>query len=480
MLFLLIASGFSQSETKLQEYVEQKLESSFLKNSYWALHAEYVDSDKTLLSLNSQKSLAPASGLKLFTSAAALDYLGPDYQFETRIYYLGKLAQNGILDGNVYIRGAGDPTLGSDRVSGSQNLDDLVNSWVQAIKSAGIKKINGSVIANTSLFEETGVPWNWLWVDLGNYYGAGANALSINENLYYLYFKPGILPGQEAHVLRTEPELPELEFENQMLTGKKGSGDNGYIFRAPNSNVATLRGTIPAGVTEFSIKGSLPNPALFAAQYINRELQKAGIQVSKPSNMSRQSRKYDKMKLIHTTHSPVLRDIVFMLNKRSINLYAEQLTMAMAINQREPVNLANGLKQIKNFLKKENISTQALHLEDGSGLSPNNLISVKMMVDLLKAIHTKPYFSSFNNSMALVGDPGDEGYFKNFGKNTIIEKKCRIKSGLIQGVRSHSGYLTTASGRMVAFSFIANNITSPYRQVDVIHKELLIQLAETY
>jgi len=149
------------------------------------------------------------------------------------------------LNGNIYIVGSGDPTLGSSDFMDSLSLDKLMNNWVEAIKKVGIKKINGGVISDNLLFEEQAIPDDWVWTDIGNYYGTGTNSLCINDNLYFLYFKPNEKVGGKAKVIKTEPKIKNLKFTNYMKTGERGSGDNGYIFCAPKQYNAILRGTNP-------------------------------------------------------------------------------------------------------------------------------------------------------------------------------------------------------------------------------------------
>ena len=180
---------------------------------------------------------------------------------------------------NLYIRGEADPTLGSCDFDSSTCLESQMGRWVSAVQRAGIKQIDGNIIGDDRFLDHMPLPGGWLWTDIGNYYAAMTSGLSINENLYYLYFKPARYVGGPAEVLRTEPEVPGLSFFNHMKTGAAGSGDNGYIYAAPWQMVHQLEGTIPAGVSEFSIKGSLPDPALFAAQMLKEQLATAKIEV---------------------------------------------------------------------------------------------------------------------------------------------------------------------------------------------------------
>jgi D-alanyl-D-alanine carboxypeptidase/D-alanyl-D-alanine-endopeptidase (penicillin-binding protein 4) len=470
--------SYSQNVNHLKNKINSYQTGASLKHAQWSVYAEYVENGKVIIDLNGGKSLTPASGLKLLTTAAALDILGEKYKFKTRLYYDGKITSEGILEGNLYILGGGDPTLGSNTVKGSLPLDSLMMKWTSTVIKLGVKKINGAIYADDFLFDNNPLPDNWFWVDIGNYYGAGTSALCINENLYYLYFKPGSRSGSSTKVIRTEPEIPGLKFINYIKTGRRRSGDNGYIYCAPGQFTATLRGTIPSGVKEFSIKGSIPDPALFSAQYFHNFLLKSGIAVSQPPARLKQRINYNENKKILTTYSLPLKDIVYMLNKRSINLYAEQLLKTIALKENGASSFKQGVKVLKNFLKNNEIPVEGLHLYDGSGLSPTNTITTKTMVKLLSYMSGHQAFNSFYNSLGIAGDPDDIGFFSGFGAGSAIANNARIKSGLITNVRSHSGYLKTRSGRLIAFSLIANNFDGKLSGINKIHKSVLIMLAK--
>ncbi|MEJ2053102.1 MAG: D-alanyl-D-alanine carboxypeptidase/D-alanyl-D-alanine-endopeptidase [Calditrichaceae bacterium] len=448
-----------------------------LRNASWALYAAYTDNGQTLIDYQSQLSLTPASGLKLVTTAAALELLGPDYKCTTRIYHDGHVDDNGILQGNIYIRGGGDPTLGSDRVEGSLPLDSLMMYWVNAVKKAGIKEIEGSVFADANLFDHKRTPDYWSWIDIGNYYGAGPSALSIHDNLYYLTFKPGRHAGQPAEVLGTEPEIPGMTFINHMKTGPRFSGDHGYIYAAPGQFKALLDGTVPSGRSSFRIKGAIPDPPLYAAQRFYQELKQAGVNINDYPARLKKSFDYTHAALLYKYSSPPLKDIIFIINKKSFNLYAEQLVKLIAVAEDNSGSLEDGLKCITGFLETNAVSTEGLDLFDGSGLSRSNLITTRTMVELLTFMANRPTFSDYYYSLSIAGDEDDEGSFNNFGRGTIIAGNARIKSGFISGVRSHSGYVRDHSGRLIAFSFIANNYQGSVTVINNIHKKLMIALA---
>lgn len=478
-LILIFSSLLFGQKNDLNKKLIELKNSQALKHGQWGVYAEYVDNGEKIISLDEEESLAPASGLKVFTTITALNYLGENYKFKTKLYYDGKINPDGNLDGNIYIVGCGDPTLGSDLVKTSPPLDSLMKLWTFAVMQKGIKKVNGSIIADNLLFDNQTVPDYWPYIDIGNYYGAGPNALTINNNLYYLYFKPSKNVGDEAKVLRTEPEISGLNFINYVKTGPVGSGDNGYIYDSPEKFKAVLRGTIPAGVDEFYIKGSIPDPALFAAQYFTSFLKENNIEILGEAKKLKEKKIYDDSKIITKTISPPVKNIVFIINKKSFNLYAEQLLKTAALEKTGEGSTQKGTEIISSFLDSIGISTEGLNLFDGSGLSRTNMITAKMMVKLLSFVSWQKYFTAFYNSLSVAGDPDDFGNFKNYGRNTLIEKNARIKSGLITGVRSHSGYLKNKSGRLIAFSFIANNFSGRTSEINNIHKQLMILLAGT-
>lgn len=462
----------------IDKLIKTSLASKSLQNASWSLCAEYIDNSQPIINYQGQLSLTPASGLKLITTAAALDILGEDYKCYTRIYYDGHISKNGTLEGNIYIQGGGDPTLGSDRIKNSLPLDSLMKTWVESIKKYKITKINGSIIADDLLFDHKRTPDYWNWIDIGNYYGAGPSALSIHDNLYYLLLKTGNVVGQPAIVLGTEPEIPGLTFINKMKTGPRFSGDNGYIYAAPNQFKALLDGTVPAGRKIFKIKGAIPDPALFVAQRLYQELIDHGIPINDYPTKLKKIYDYNNAKLIHTFESPPLKDIIFGVNKRSVNLYAEQLVKLIAVNQNESGSIKNGINEIIAFLEERSVNTEGIDLFDGSGLSRANLITTNTMVELLKLMAKHSSFKIYYNSLAIAGDPNDEGNLNRFGKGTIIANNARIKSGFFSNTRSHSGYVRNRLDRLIAFSFIVNNYHGSISAINKIHKDLIIKLAE--
>ncbi|MBI5622562.1 MAG: D-alanyl-D-alanine carboxypeptidase/D-alanyl-D-alanine-endopeptidase [Elusimicrobia bacterium] len=447
-----------------------------LASAQWGLCVKDAATGKTVVSLNEDKSLVPGSTLKLFASGAALSDLGSEHRFATVLHHDGVVAGR-KLKGNLIIKGGGDPSLGSTLVRGGKAMEEVFADWLKALSGAGVKTVEGDVVADAALFDGPGIPGSWTWEDIGNYYAASAEGLSINDNLYRLVFAPGSRSGEPAVVLRLEPEVPGLSFENRMLTGPADTGDNGYIYNAPGGYRAVLRGSLPAGTSEFAIKGALPEPALFASQAFASFLKRSGIEVLGRAKVSQGPAPVDESKVLFRTESPALKDIVRLTNKRSFNLYAEMLSRAVALKRGKSGSVAGAGAAVKEFLRSAGIETSGLRLEDACGLSRLDLTTARAMTELLVFMSKSPVSADFQESLVFPGDPEGFGHIKDFGKGSVLEGSLRIKSGSLSGIRSYSGYFTNKAGRLLAFTFIVNNYTGSPAEIERIHQDLLISLA---
>ena len=213
-LFLLLAlynvAATAQNTTLVSRQIARMQQLSTLQSAQWGFAMQPLGSNQPVVEHQSLSALTPASTLKLFTTGAALGLLGSNYMFETIISYDGVVSGAGVLQGNIYIQGSGDPSLGSDRIPGNPGREALLTGWVESLKKAGITSIAGNIIADDLLFSyDVPTPGGWPWIDLGNYYGSGAFGINLDENVYQLYFKPGST-GQPADILKTEPAVPGL------------------------------------------------------------------------------------------------------------------------------------------------------------------------------------------------------------------------------------------------------------------------------
>ena len=440
-------------------------------NASWGLSVKDL-AGRTVAQRNPRLNLTPASILKVFVTAAALEKFGPEKTFMTGLYYDGKIS-NGFLNGNLYIRGGGDPSLGSQLIKAARPLEEVFADWTAALKAAGIRVINGAVDGDDSAFESA-QPGSWAWEDIGNYYAAQPSALTVNDGAYRIVFKPSEQVGGEAALLRAEPAVEGLEFENYMRTGPKGSGDNGYVYAFPGQRRAVLRGSIPQGQPEFAIKAALPDPALFAAQSFGAYLTRAGINANKKPFGGSPAKDAD-LTLVTETESRPLKDAVRVTNKRSFNLYSELLLRHLGGGSPR-----EGANAVKMFLAAAGAEVSELKLADACGLSWRNMTKAETFTDLLRYVHGRKYFPEFYDSLVYPGDPDATGHVRNLGKGTPLERNLRLKSGSLNGVRSYTGYLKTKKGKTLVFTSIINNYSMPGSAADKMHEDLLLALYNGY
>jgi D-alanyl-D-alanine carboxypeptidase/D-alanyl-D-alanine-endopeptidase (penicillin-binding protein 4) len=262
-----------------------------------------------------------------------------------------------------------------------------------------------------------------------------------------------------------------------MLTGPENSGDNGYILSAPNVYEAIFYGTVPAGEETFTIKGSIPNPALAIAQALETSIEKKGIDVKNPVLVNNQKMKYDSNKLLKTIKSPPLKRIAEITNKLSNNTFTEMLLLGIAHQEMGRGTTRAGIKYIYKFMDKLHVEHSGLRMVDASGLSQENMITTKVFSDYLSGMAQRESFDNFYNTFARAGDDKDFGYVQYFGDNTAAAKNAHVKTGYIGGVRSHTGYVRDMDGRMITFSLIANNYHCKTKEITKIHEKVVVALA---
>jgi D-alanyl-D-alanine carboxypeptidase/D-alanyl-D-alanine-endopeptidase (penicillin-binding protein 4) len=449
------------------------------KNASWGLSVRDASTGKELVACDSTANLIPASILKMFVTAAALDVIGPETGFKTRVYLDGAVSK-GVLTGTVYVRGGGDPSFGSQLIKGAPAIEAEFAKWAQALRASGVTGIKGSVTADDFLFEGQPLPGSWPWEDVGNYYAAQPSALSFNDSLYRLYFKPGLKEGAPADILRTEPAISGMNFTNFVKTGAEGSGDNGYIFNFPGQYSAVVRGTVPMGPDEFSIKGAIPDPALFTAQAFTDYLTAHGFKVSGKAAKAGAAVDYGAARFLAETAGAPLKDIVYITNKRSFNLYAEVLLRHLALAGGRPGAADYGLVALREYLSANGMDVSELKLADASGLSRLNMVQAAGFTGFLSRISAKPFFGLYKASLVQPADPVATGHIRKLGAGTKLEKLLRVKSGSLAGVRSYAGYLTSDKGRLLSFASLVNNYSAPAAEIDRVHESILLELAGKY
>ena len=476
VLFTLAVLGLQAQS--VQSFVEQKQALPVLDGALWGGVATYVDHpQETLFALQRHVRLTPASTLKLVTTAAALYAFGPQHRFETKLYAQQLPDENGVLHGALYIQGGADPTLGSNRVTGAEKADKVLKKWVQAVQQAGITRIEGPIYADISAFEGPSISPKVNWENMGNYYAAPVSALSFNDNLFEIHFKAQPLPNLRTEVAYTVPELPEIEIENFVTTDGKSNKDNAYVYGAPGQYQLNIFGTIPTNRTGFSIKAALPDPALFTAQLLRRQLETKGIVVTGQARVLKQAPDYTGMVLLHTYYSSYLKDIVLIVNKRSFNLYADMLLRQLALRAGKKGSLQNGLDELQHFLQTNGLATDTdAVLYDGSGLARDNLITPQVLLNTLVFMAKSPYFKEYYTSLATPDDRGDLLVLRKFLKPQKRVEQVRLKGGTIDSVKAAAGYVKDKNGQLIAFVFMANNLASKDESLLRFHENIIKKL----
>ncbi|MEM1325221.1 MAG: D-alanyl-D-alanine carboxypeptidase/D-alanyl-D-alanine-endopeptidase [Bacteroidota bacterium] len=473
LLLLLPTFAFSQSGT--QKLLDQTARAENLQAGMLGAYAVKVNNGQVIAQHNAQKIHIPASTLKAVTTATALGILGADYQFKTELQYDGRI-EDGILRGNLYIKGFGDPTLGSDQMQEATDLETVTQEWVAAIQKAGIQRIEGKIIGDGSYFKGNMAGRNWQWSDLGNYYASGVWGLNLHENFYYLSFQQQARLGMTPPVAKVSPEVPNLYFINELKSAGRNTGDNAYIYGGPYAYTRFIRGTIPVGSGLFTIKGSLPDPPFFAAHQLLYALEEAGIATARKLATDIEEKSTSTRTTFHTHYSPKLSAIAKRANYKSVNIYCESMLRAIGAKSNAKNSLQGGINATKTYWEQKGVNVKGWYLEDGSGLSARNGITPKQLAQILQIIaRDKTAFQAFYNTLP-VG--GQSGTIKYLFKGTRAQGNIRAKSGSIGRVRAYAGYATTRSGELVAFTFLANNYTGGSGAVRKQLERLMVSLCD--
>ena len=458
--------------------VKWLLQAPYMRGASFSLVVKDVQEGRTVYSYDTDRLQSPASVLKTVATATALEILGEDYRYPTTLEYDGIL-ENGTLEGNLYIKGSGDPSLGSSHFAPGQNK--FLSTWIAALQKAGIKHITGSVISDESIFDTEGVSIKWLREDMGNYYAPGSYGISIFDNMYKLSLQTGAA-GTRPVLKGTEPDIPFIRFKNY-LKAAPVSSDSAYIIGAPLDDVRYLYGVLPANREAYVLKGDIPDPALYLARYLTDQLQQKGIRVDgSPScyriEVEENRWKKGERKEIVTTYSPTLREIASVCNHVSHNLYADALVKTVGLQYKPRRNemissFGRGVQVVKEYWEKKGLDVFPLRMNDGSGLAPADKVSAGFMGELLVYMATESAVS--DAFIASLPQAGIEGSVRNFLKGSKLQGKAHLKSGGITGVRSYAGYITK-DGKTYAVAVFSINYSCPMSRMTRALEKLLLQL----
>ena len=491
LCLMLAVEALGAKRTSLDSRIATLLSQPDLARGFWGIEVVSLKTGKVLYSHNADKLFTPASNTKLFTTAAALALIGPDYTFHTTVETSGTLDKHGRLTGDLVLIGRGDPNLSGRELPYElhtqrtghpiQVLEQLADTLVQK----GVKYIDGDVVADDSFFafERYGEGWSQddlVWAD-----GAPVSALTINDNVVFVNVLPADRAGDRAFVQIT-PFADYYRIDNRIMTTPAGTARDIHINREPGSTTLTLWGNMPLDDAGANEALAIEDPAEFAASLFRQLLEARGIAVyggqrtrhTELASLStftvtaiapsrggdgpaRSVQTTQPLVLASYDSKPLIEDVQ-VINKVSQNLHAEILLRLLGREKGTSGTVEGGLEVLTGFLNKAGISKDEYLFYDGSGLSRQNLVTPHAVVQLLTYAAAQPWGQNYRQTLPVAGVDGSLAErFQN------VPEQGRIfgKTGSLGGVKTLSGYATTDNGDQVAFSILSNNSNLPAKRV---------------
>ena len=473
-LLKLIPASLAELQSRIGEIVRQPA----LEPGFFAVKIVSLDSGQIIFEQNANKFVRPASNMKLYTVAAALDRLTPDYRFITSVYAKEK-PDKGTVKGDLIVYGRGDPSIAARFNNGDyfKGINDLADRIV----GAGVKRVRGDLVGDESFFNGAPLGSGWEWEDLTWSYGAPVSALTVNDNAIDLMVKPGERVGAPVLITTGPPAPSFMTIANRAITSARDSRNELNIYRGLGANTVEISGSVPLGGNGFSGSVAIPDPALAFASMLRDALVKRGVKIdgklrtvnARSGGSSAPDRFLALAKLpdhltppqpieIASLQSPPFSVIAAHTLKPSQNQYTELILRTLGKTQLASVNETGrttdnegaGLEIVKSFLRQTGVGESEIALNDGSGLSRNDMITANATVQLLTFMSRHKYFAQFRDALPIAGV---DGTLRTRMKGTPAEGNVRAKTGSLSSVASLSGYVTTAAGEHLVFSMMLNN-----------------------
>jgi len=460
---------------ELQMRISQVLRKPEFAPAMIGIKVTSLETSRVLFEENANKLLRPASNMKLYTVAAGLDRLSPDFRFVTSVYAPAKPNDDGVVQGNLTIYGRGDPSIAA-RFNNGDYLKGI-NELATRIAAAGVKRVEGDLVADETYFTGPQYGSGWEWEDLQWYYGAEVSALTVNDNALDLFVKPGAQIGSPA-VITTGPPDPLLRVVNKVVTGARGTKRDLNAHRALAGDELQITGSIAVDDKGYTGGIGISRPALLFAYLLRASLTQRGVTVSgktrlvdarpaagfvtepplSPSAGSNGSTRVEIASMPSVPFSVVAAQTL----KPSQNLYAELILRTLGTVVPPALDTPNidrtsesdGLEVVKTFLREAGVSPSSLVLSDGSGLSRNDMITAEATVQLLTYMHRHRYASVFRDALPIAGV---DGTLRTRFRGTPAENNLRAKTGTLSSANSLSGYVRDAAGEELVFSIMVNN-----------------------
>jgi serine-type D-Ala-D-Ala carboxypeptidase/endopeptidase (penicillin-binding protein 4) len=392
--------------------------------------------------------------MKLVTTAAALDALGPEARMRTTVEAASPLDGTGRLGGNLYLVGRGDPGL-AERGPDGRTAFDL---FADDLWAAGLRSVEGHVVGHEGLFKGDRRGASWEWDDLVWCYGAEVSALSWNTSCATVTVSPGARPGDAAIITR-DPVSAYYEVLSTVVTAAAGQKSDLTLVRDLGSSLIRLSGSYSVGSETDPLEVALEDPARYAATVFTERLAQRGIRVGGAAVSSSDALPAG-TRVLASHDSLPLADILRATNKPSNNFRAESLLRLLGLQAKGEGSTSAGLEAVGEFLRRNGVEATSAAIGDGSGMAPTDLLAPHQVVDLLVAMDEHRHAQVFRDSLPVAGVDGTLEYRM---RGTRAEKRVVAKTGTRRHANALAGYLTTLSGGRLAFAIGVSNHTLPSR-----------------
>ena len=452
---------------ELARDLEQALEAPGWDDDRWSVLVVSVDGGDTLFSHDPGASLAPASNLKLFTTAAALHHLGPEYRYPTFVTATGPVA-GGVVEGDLFVYGTGDPTLSARFFESKTAVWEAVADSLAAL---GVRRIRGDLVGDASYFEGPAVGRGWRRGYSTHTYAAPASALSYNDNVVTLRVMPGPEVGDPPDVQL----IPggQVALQNRATTTASGRSWI-EVERADYGAPIVLRGEVRRNASDLWRAVPVTDPARYAVSVLQEVFAERGIVVdgrirsvhaAERSPITGQQvfapalEKDELVQVLAVHRSPPLQEILEVINQRSHNLYAESVLRSMGRVVAGRGSVEGGSAAIASLLRTVGPAGEAVQVDDGSGLSSLDRASARSLVELLAFMARSPHADAFFETLP---EAATSRGLRRMHR-TPAAGNLRAKTGTIEGVSALSGYVRAQNGELLAFSILSNDVPSTWK-----------------
>ena len=447
--------------------------------AFWGIRVVNLANGSVVYSKNEDHFFVPASNTKLFSTALALTRLGPDYRFRTTVAADAAPDANGVIHGDVRLIGGGDPNLSARVLPYKQ--DEFTDNPLQAMDelaaqmvARGVRRVDGDVVGDDTRYVWEPYPEGWSSADAVWEYGAAVSALTLNDNAFALYVRPGARVGEPA-VLTLSPRVEELTIHNRTRT--TGGGEKKLTYqRIPGSKELVVSGVIPLLSPAEKTLLAVDDPALFAANALVDALARLGVAVSGRAaarHRSEQDTSIEGMGVELARHDSLpLVEALRVIDKESQNLHAEMMLREVSRDAGAIGGRASGLEELKLFLAQAGVAATQYNFEDGSGLSRLTLVTPATVSKLLVYMYGSKHRDAWVSLLPVAGEDGTlKKRFLESGHGAI-----HAKTGSLSHVAALSGYMLPGTGKAYAFSILVNNFNGPASEVRAVLDKIAVLL----